>query len=71
MCCVRDIAFEIKCSALGIANVSLFDNKPEIVTTGSDVCKERPVTFTYWTKNIIYNDQITFGWQSKIRGHLL
>lgn len=36
MCCVRDVAFGIKCSALGIANVSLFDNKPEIVTTGSE-----------------------------------
>lgn len=35
------------------------------------VCKERPVTFTYWTKNIIYNDQITFGKQSEIRSHLL
>lgn len=37
----------------------------------SFVCKERPVTFTYWTKDIIYNDQITFGKQSEIRSHLL
>lgn len=36
MCSVRDTAFEIKCSALWIENGSLFDNKPEIVKTGSE-----------------------------------